>query len=151
MIKISYYKQEFFYSCFPACLRMILEFYNIRKSEKELRILCKTTPLFGTIWEIVEDEIKNLGFEFIWKKNMELNDLENLIKSGVPVIVSLDIEVKEVHRGHVAVVVDIIEDSVVINDPEKGECLNISKEHFLELWEARKNLGGYLKKNFIKL
>lgn len=146
MIKIPYYGQEFFYSCFPACLKMILEFHKIRKSEKELRILCKTTPTFGTIWEIVENEIKSLGFEFIWKKDMRFEELEKLVKSNIPIIVSLDIEVKEVHRGHVAVVVDVTENSVVINDPEKGECLSMSKEQFLELWKTRKNLGGYLKK-----
>ena len=143
-MKVPYYKQELWYSCFATCVKMILEFYNVKKSEHDLRILLKTTPRFGTLWEEAEKEIKKLGFE-LKHKNMSYEELVNLMKSEAPVIVSIDIEYKEKNIGHAGVVVGVKNDSVVFHDPEKG-IVAFDKERFLELWNKRRNKAGYLKK-----
>lgn len=106
--------------------------------------MLKTVPRFGTLWEEAEREITKLGFELI-HKNMSYEELANLVKSGVPVIASIGIEHKEKNVGHVGVIVDIENDSIVFHDPEKG-IVTFGKRRFLELWDERKNKAGYLKK-----
>jgi ABC-type bacteriocin/lantibiotic exporter with double-glycine peptidase domain len=46
-IKKPHYKQERDFSCIPACLKMVLEFFNKTVAESELRTKLKTKP-FGT-------------------------------------------------------------------------------------------------------
>ena len=41
---VSHHKQELPYSCLPACVRMVLAFYGLQRSESELRALLKTRP-----------------------------------------------------------------------------------------------------------
>ncbi|MBN1352471.1 C39 family peptidase [candidate division KSB1 bacterium] len=43
-INKPHYKQETDISCIPACLKMLLEFFNIKVSEAELRTKLKTKP-----------------------------------------------------------------------------------------------------------
>ncbi len=126
-------------------MKMILEYHGIKKSERDLRILLKTTPEVGAIWDIAEDEIKKLGFELKRKKHMSYEELTNLVKSGVPVIVSIDIEYKEKNVGHAGVVVDIENKTITFHDPEKG-IITFDGMEFLELWNKRKNIAGYLQK-----
>ena len=144
-MKVPYYKQEFWYSCFATCVKMILEYYGVAKSERDLRILLKTTPLYGTIWEIAEREIKIIGFDLEHKMHMSYDELTNLVKSGIPVIASIDIKSEDENIGHVGVVVDIGNDSIVFHDPEKG-IVTFHRERFLEMWNKRRNKAGYIKK-----
>jgi len=143
-MKVPYYKQEFWFSCFAACMRMILEYYGIKKSERDLRVLLKTTPVHGTIWEIAEREIKAIGFELIHKNHMAYEELVHLTKElGIPVIISIDIEHGKKNVGHVGVVVDIEDDAIVLYDPKKG-ITTYNREEFLGLWSKRRNKAGYI-------
>lgn len=142
-MKVPYYKQEFWYSCFATCIKMVLEYYGIKKSEHDLRILLKTTPGYGTLWEIAEREIKSIGFELKHKRHMSYEELANIVKSGMPVVVSIDIEHERKNIGHAGVVVDIKNDMIVIHDPEKG-IITYGRMQFLELWNRRRNKAGYL-------
>lgn len=142
-MKLPFYKQELWYSCFATCVKIILEYYGIKKSERDLRILLKTTPSFGTLWEIAEREIRNLRFELVWKKSWSLEELTPLISQATPVIA--DIWSKEEADKHAVVIVDISENYVTLIDPEYGELVDMSKTDFLKLWGKRKNLAGYLK------
>lgn len=143
-MKVPYYKQEFWFSCFAACARMILEYYGIKKSERDLRGLLKTTPAHGTIWEIAEKEIKAIGFELRHKSHMPYEELVHLIKElGVPVIVSIDIEHEKKNVGHVGVIVDIENDTIMFHDPEKG-IITYKREEFSTLWGKRRNKAGYI-------
>lgn len=87
LMKVPYHKQEFPWSCFAACVRMILNYYGINKSEKELRLLLKAT--FGSIWYYVQLGLESLGLNFYYFENFSLNELKELIKNETPVIVSL--------------------------------------------------------------
>ena len=130
-MKLPFYKQEFWFSCFATCMKMVLEYYGVIKSERDLRVFLKTTPSYGTIWEIAEREIKGMGFELIWKKFWSLEELNLLIKQPVPVIVG--IWSKEEADKHAVVVVDVSGNTVTLIDPEYGELVNMDKTKFLEL------------------
>jgi hypothetical protein len=43
-LNVPHFKQEFRYSCIPACARMVLAFFGQQHTEAELRTLMKTGP-----------------------------------------------------------------------------------------------------------
>jgi|SRR3989344_4522237 len=143
-MKIPLYKQEFPWSCFATCVKMILEYYGVIKLERDLRVLLKTTPSYGTIWEFAERGIKEIGFELIWKKFWNLDDIVSLVVESIPVIVGVKRE-GEIH-GHATTVVDISENHVTVVDPQNGELITFDKGKFLKLWGGRENIAGYIKK-----
>lgn len=143
-MKVPCYKQEFWFSCFATCVKMILEYLGINKSERDLRVLLKTTPSFGTIWEEAEREIKRIGFEIVWKKFWDIEELNHLINISIPVIVGLK-RIGEIH-GHAVVVVEISDDHVIVADPQIGDTTNLKKEVFLDIWNGRERIAGYIKK-----
>lgn len=114
---VPLYKQELSWSCFATCVKMILEYYGVKKSEKELRLLFKTTPTYGTLWEFVELEIKRIGFELIWKKFWTLDEVNSLLKQSIPVIAGIKSETED---NHVIVLADLSEKYADMADPEKG-------------------------------
>lgn len=141
---VPLYKQEFSWSCFATCVKMILEYYGVKKTEKELRILFKTTPTYGTLWEFVESEIKKIGFELIWKKSWDLEEISSLLRQPTPVIVGI---IGETDRDkHVVVLVDTSDEYVAVADPDKGELVEINVEEFLNMWSERNKIAGYIKK-----
>jgi len=42
-IKVPFFRQEVWYSCGPACMRMILAFLGIIKTEEEITEVCEAT------------------------------------------------------------------------------------------------------------
>ena len=140
---VPFYKQELSWSCFAACVRMVLEYYGIEKSEKELRLLSKTT-LEGSEWFYVELGLESIGMHFYLAKGFSLGELKELIKNNTPLIVSL--KFSEKHPNHTVVVTDITDKFVVVHDPERGAEMQISIEQFLEAWKKRENRAGFITK-----
>lgn len=143
-MKVPYYKQEFPWSCFPACIRMLLEFYGIKKGENELRTLLKSTLYSGGSWFLVEAGLESLGLHFYYSINFSLEELKALIRNETPVIVSL--KLSQMHPNHTVVVTDVTNEFIITNDPEKGENTKIDPKQFLEAWSARGYIAGYIKK-----
>ena len=115
-MKVPCYEQEFPWSCFASCIKMVLEYYEVKNTEKELRILLKTTPSFGTIWDVAEKEIRRIGFELQWKMYWKVEEVISLISQDTPVIAG--IWSKEEADKHAVVVVAISEKYVTLIDPE---------------------------------
>lgn len=149
MIKVPYYKQEFSWSCLPACVRMLLEFYDIKVEEKELRKLFGTTIEGGTNWSDVVKGIKESDVDFVYLRNQNLGKLKELVeKLKIPTIVSVD--TRELgdfeHRNHTIVVVGVDGNYVDVHDPEKGPSIQLNINKFMIAWEKRLNRIGYIVK-----
>jgi len=141
-MKVPYYKQEFPWSCFPACIKMVLEYYGIKKSEKELRLLLRAT--FGAIWYYIQLGLESLGLHFYYFEGFSLDELKELTKNKIPVIVSL--KFSEKHLNHTVVVVGVTDEFVIVHDPERGENVKMELERFLEAWSKRKHIAGFIKR-----
>ncbi len=72
MIKLKPFKQSKGY-CGPACLKMVLSFYGIEKSEKELAILTKTNRIGGCSEDNIIKTAKMFGFDSYVKQNFSIN------------------------------------------------------------------------------
>lgn len=48
--------------------------------------------------------------------------------------------------NHAVVLVNMSENYVSLIDPEDGKLVDIDKTKFLELWNKRESIAGYIKK-----
>jgi len=69
-LKVPYFKQEKWYTCGPACLRMLLACFDVTTSEGELVAACGTTELGTVPIQISEGAYKFLNAWNIFKNWM---------------------------------------------------------------------------------
>ena len=60
MLDVPYFRQEKWYNCGPACLRMALSYLGINKSEEEVADLCEA-DLAGVTCDQIADAAERLG------------------------------------------------------------------------------------------
>lgn len=125
---------------------MILEYNGIKKEEKELRKLFKTTPLHGTYWNFVKEGLMKLNLDFNYAKDQAIETAEGMIKNKTPPVVSINAKIigGSEDVNHIVVVVGINEKYVTINDPEMGREVEIKRDEFLTAWKARLSRIGYI-------
>ena len=138
-LKIPHYEQELNNSCLPACVRMILAYFGIEKSEQSVRILLKTKPA-GTN-PINLSNLKNWDINAILSFS-NLDQLQNYILQEHPAIALLWTGIlsywdsnKYLDYLHAVVVVGYDKENILINDPsflDNPKTISISE--FLEAW-----------------
>lgn len=126
--------------CGPASLKIVFDYYGLKKSEKELALLAGTNKDFGTDDKGISRAAKSLGFNCVVKNKCTFSDIEEWLKKGVPVIVDwftrgrLDYSNSEVADGHLSVVIGLDDKSVYIQDPEIGKVRIIERNDFMKVW-----------------
>lgn len=135
--------------CGPASLKMVLDFYGVKKSEKELARLCSTDPELGTNAEGLKKAAESFGLKVEIKDNASFEDIENYLSKKIPVIVDwftrgrADYSDSEVADGHYSVVVGLDKENIYLQDSEIGNLRTIRREDFLKVWFDF--TGEYLK------
>jgi len=137
--------------CGPASLKIVLEYYGVNKTEKELFKLCKTKKDLGTDDKSIKKAAEKLGFKVKIKNNSSFKDIEKWLDKGVPVIVNwftrgrTDYSDSDVSDGHYSVVAGLDKNNIYLQDPEIGRIRKIDKEDFMTVWFDFK--GKYIKAN----
>ncbi len=137
-MNVPHFEQEFDYSCLPACVRMVLAFYNDELTESELRILLKTRPS-GTspvqlMWRLPE-----LGYDaYVQSGSQKI--LQDSLAANRPVIVHVWTEpLPHWQEGttHALVVVELGTEQILVHDPvlSSGPTV-IPLDAFLLAWAA---------------
>jgi len=138
--KPPFYPQERDYSCVPACLRMVLAYNGIYKSEDDLIYACGSQR-DGTRATALVEAAKGLGFEKTSTERLTIDELRAAVEKGLFPIVY--IATPTVH----SVVVVAIGDFVEVMDPARpNEDHRIALEIFLEQWGAQHNLAVILRR-----
>ena len=139
-IKVPYFKQESWYTCGPACLRMVLAYLGIIRTEKEVTEACGTTEL-GTTSTQISAAFQKYGIKASSVKNANIEDFKQEINERRPVIVLID--PSHIYGGvggfgHFIVVVGFKDDEIVYHDPDEpdGENMKCAFETFLQAWNA---------------
>ena len=88
-LKIPYFKQDSWYTCGPACLRMVLAFFGLTRAEAEVLKECETTEL-GTTTVKISTAAYKFGLKSSPRKNANINDIKDELRKGRPVIVLID-------------------------------------------------------------
>ncbi|MCZ7401173.1 MAG: C39 family peptidase [Candidatus Methanoperedens sp.] len=139
-IKVPFFRQEVWYTCGPACMRMILAFLGIIKTEEEITEVCDTTEL-GTTPTQISQAFEILGIKASSVKNTNIEELKNEIKEGRPVIALIDpssINGGISGFGHFIVIVGIKDEEIEYHDPDEpeGKNLKCDFEAFIRAWNA---------------
>lgn len=126
--------------CGPASLKIILDYYGVEKSEKELAKLCKYDKDLGVDDEGIKRAAESLGFKVKIKNQSSFKDIEKWLDKKAPVIVDWftrgrqDYSESEVADGHYSVVAGLDDRCIYLQDPEIGKIRKIKRDDFLKVW-----------------
>lgn len=126
--------------CGPASLKMVFDYYGIKKTEAEIAEMSGVDKKLGTDDKIIKRIAEELGFKVEIKNNSNLEDIKIWLDKKVPVIVNwftrgrVDYEDSEVADGHYSVVVGLDEEFIYLQDPEMGGLRKIEREDFVKVW-----------------
>jgi len=137
ILNVPYSKQDTSFSCGAASLQMILRYFGIVKSEKDLADKFHTNSKSGTSHEAIIKAVKDEGLYYYVNNEAELEEISAFINRGLPVVVNF-IELSQ-NEGHYAVVISIERGYVILNDPWNGENFRMTAESFIERWTNSKN------------
>ncbi len=149
-IKTKPYKERMFDSCGPASLKIVLAFYGVKKTEKELMVLCKVKSGsgLGTSAKNIKNAAEKLGFKAKIKEKSSFKDIEYWLKKNVPVIVDWFTRGGDkcaIADGHYSVVAGLDDKFIYLQDPEIGKMRKMKKDDFMKVWFDFK--GMYIKQN----
>jgi predicted double-glycine peptidase len=117
-------------SCGPACLKIILDYYKIRTTEKELIKLLKTTPEYGTKGSAFGAAAKHFKLSAAVHDNATLKDIKKYLNKKIPVIVAWFSGVDT----HYSVVVGMDSENIYLQDPELGHLRAMHRTWFNRVW-----------------
>ena len=126
--------------CGPASLKIVLDYYGLNKSEKELAELCNVDSDLGVDDKTIKKVAQDLGFQVQIKNNSSFDDVEKWLKKDVPVIVNwftrgrTDYTDADVSDGHYSVVCGLDEKNIYLQDPETGGMRKLNREDFMTVW-----------------
>jgi len=132
MIEIRKYTQKTDYSCGPASLKIVCDFYGEDYKEADLRELAHTTKEWGTEHIGMVRAARALGYTVRIKSKTSIKELEHAVSKGFPIIVDYE----NWGGGHYSVVTKIDERFVHMADPGNIEnCFSkLKKKDFLYRW-----------------
>lgn len=130
MLKLKVFEQTKTGFCGPVSLLMVLNFYGLETSEKELARRSKTTEKKGASGKNLITAIKSFGWHGFWKEDGKIAELEYFIKQGKPIIVDWFSE----YEGHYSVIIGIDKKYIYLADPELGKINKLSLERFKTMW-----------------
>lgn len=134
--------------CGPGVFKMILGYYGIERTEKELAKELKWNPADGVNSEDIVKAAKKYGLEGFIKDNSSLNDIRHyVLEKKIPVIVEWFLE----DEAHYCVVVDIDKNNIYLMDPyrkykpavRKMPLFDNGEPYFQKLWFSFE--GAYMK------
>ena len=122
--------------CGPASLKIVLDYYGVEKTEKELADLAGLDPELGINDKDIVRVAESLGFKAEIKNESSFEDIEKWLEKGVPVIVDWftrgrqDYDDSEVADGHYSVVGGLDDEYIYLQDPEIGGERKIKRKDF---------------------
>jgi uncharacterized protein len=126
--------------CGPAALKMVLNYYDIEKTEDELAALCGTTSDLGTDDQGIKRAAENCGLKVEIKNESTFDDIQGWLDKKTPVIVNWftsgrpDYPEDSVPEGHYSVVVGLDDKNIYLQDPEVGRLRTITRDDFIRVW-----------------
>ena len=126
--------------CGPACLKMVLKYWGISKTEKEIADLRPIPSDVNTSDKDIQNIAESFGMNVEIKNHSTLEDMERWLNKKTPVIVDWftrgrsDYSDSEVADGHYSIVVGLDENFVYIQDPEIGSLRTLKRDDFMKVW-----------------
>jgi len=133
MLDIPFYKQDNRYTCGPAVLQMAFAYFGKKLAEGELALRLNVTEDGASHEEMIK-LANNEGF-FVYADNEStFDEIRYFIGLKKPVIVNF-IEPSN-DEGHYAVVKEVTDHSIILNDPWNGENFKMTQKDFENRWSS---------------
>ena len=135
--------------CGPASLKIVLQYYGVDVTEKELTKIAEWNKDLGIDDKGIEKTAKSFGFKVKIKNNSNFKDIEKWLDKKVPVIVNWftrgrkDYSDSDVADGHYSVVAGFDDKFIYLQDPEIGKIRKLERDDFMKVWFDFK--GEYIK------
>ena len=140
-MNFPFHKQETKYTCGAAAMRMALEFFGFKKSEKEVVKIIGSSPNHGTWFKDFSKAAKKFKLNYVEKENGKISELKQLIREGYKIIVCY-LDLKEKTYGvvvdHYTVVNKIDDKNIYFFDPCYGNKHKYAINYFKKIWKSRK-------------
>lgn len=126
--------------CGPASLKIVLDYYGVQKSEKEVAERCGRDSELGTNDISIKRAAKSYGFNVEIKNKASFTDIQKWLTKEVPVTVNWftrgrsDYNNSEAPDGHYSVVIGLDKENIYLQDPEIGAVRTIKRDDFLRVW-----------------
>ena len=120
------------WTCGPAALRISLNQLGIRKTEKHLARLLKTTKFSGTKNKNFIKVARYYNLKYIYKKNSSLNEIKKLLDEKYKIVVCYFSRIN--NSGHFAAVRKITKAYIYLLDPSLGPKTRYKKSYFTKIW-----------------
>lgn len=131
--------------CGPAALKMVLEYYGLKKTEGQLAKMTNCKPEKGITGAAIVKAAKKLGFSGFVKDDANLKDLQKYLKKEVPVIVEWFSE----DEAHFSVAVKLDKEFIYLQDPELADIRKIDLETFKRIWFSFDSLFLRTKRDLV--
>ena len=119
---------------------MVLEFYSITKTEKDLVKLTSVSKIRGVDDKTIVKTLRIFGLKGKIKNNSNLSDIKKHLDKNIPVIVDWytrgrrDYPDSSVCDGHYSIVVGLDKKFIYLQDPEIGKLRKLNRDDFLRVW-----------------
>jgi len=131
---IPYYRQETAYTCGAASLRMVLESFGIRRSEKALAKLLRASKVSGVSEKRFPEIVEKFRLDYFVSHEGSFKELVAFFRKGfVLVVCYLD---RKENVGHYAVIENVNYRSISLLDPWYGPGYKFSRDDFMKLWKT---------------
>lgn len=126
--------------CGPASLKMVLDYWNIEKSEEEIAMACHRDPELGTDDVSIKKAAESYGLRVEIENNASFDSIQHWLDRRVPVIVNwftrgrADYGNEEVPDGHYSVAVGLDDTCIYLQDPEIGGLRKLERNDFMRVW-----------------
>lgn len=134
-------QQKQFNDCLVACCQQILENFGIEKSDAWLWDRLVNSQGEYTVFTYLEKLESALGIVVELHYNGEIDDFEQYIELGLPIIVAVSNDITNgwpYYRDHAVVVIGFDDEVVYVNDPAQSETGSRVKRLLFELaWDPR--------------
>ena len=130
MLNLKPYRRQIKSFCGPASLKIVLDYYGVSVTEKEIAEVAGATIEAGVSPEGLVKAAKHFGFNAFLKEGSTLYDLRYYLDKKIPVIVDWFWE----NDGHYGVVADIDEENITLRDSSFWKIRKMSLEIFLGVW-----------------
>jgi len=130
MLKVKPFRQKTGF-CGLASLKMVLDYFGVKKNERDLVKLTGCTKAKGAEAKNLLKAAEKLGFKGSIKDFSEIEDVKKYVqKKKIPVIVDWFSQ----DEGHYSVVVGIDKKNIYLQDPELGRIRKLDIETFKRVW-----------------
>jgi len=137
-VKVPYYKQQETYTCGPASMQMIFDYFRYYQSQNELAKQMGTNKERGTDNDRLVKTATSHGFFCYVNNNSSFDEIRHFLGRGLPSIVNFIEPIN--NEIHFAVVSGLTRRSIILNDPWNGKNFKMLRKDFLDRWHDSRNI-----------